>query len=196
MADKVKQVGDLILKAQTEQKDAAAASASSAKEMVGSLTRAADEAARLASALASASVSTASAAAAGATQQSQVPTRFDMYGRPIYDPAKAQEQQANTDAYLKAVTSITAEASDAGLPEPAEPSVLADGGIIRRTGIALVHKGEVVLNEVQQRQMGNQYSFSIVVQGGANVSALDRATVRKLVREEIIPEIERVQDAG
>ena len=181
MADKVKQVGDLILKAQTEQKDAAAASASSAKEMVGSLTRAADEAARLASALASAAVSTVASAAAGSM--------------PIDDPVadiegQAQEQQANTNAYLKALTDMSPAASDLGLPAPSEPSTYADGGIVRRTGIALVHKGEVVLNEDQQAAAGRSVTVNLNISG--YVSSEDGENLKRLTREHIVPEIEKV----
>lgn len=115
-ADKVKQIGDLLVKSQESQKSAAQDSAAAALRMVDSLTLAANEAARLASALASAQAASLGAIAATTTQQSQVPLTWDMYGRPIYDTARAAESRANSDAFVKALTDLTPEASDLGLP--------------------------------------------------------------------------------
>jgi hypothetical protein len=132
--------------------------------MVDSLTRAANEAARLASSLASAAVSTVSAAAAGAAQQSQLPITWDLYGRPIYDTAKAAESKANSDAFVRAITEMKPDASDAGLPTPAGNyegglGFNAAGGAVvpgpRGKGVfGLAHGGETIFTPEQTRALG------------------------------------------
>jgi hypothetical protein len=197
--ENVKKAGDLIVTAEERQLQAAKDNATQAERMVGSLTTAANEAARLAQALASANPSSNPAPGGPSKQQGASEKAAELVKAvDAFMSGATTETPWITPSQINGVSRASIDSYDQAMMSGGggDMPAAAGGGIVRRTGAALVHQGEVILNEGQQRQMGNQYSFSIVVQGGANVSDLDRATVRKLVREEIIPEIERVQDAG
>ena len=169
-ADKVQYIGNLIVKAQEAQKNAAQDAATEARHMVDSLTLAANEAARLAASLASAQVGALGAAAAASAQQAQVPITWDMYGRPIYDASKVAETQANNAAFVNAERNLSAEGSDAGLPTPggsyagggsSEPQMAGGGMILGPRGAPrriVAHGDEGVFTPGQMAALGRAIS--------------------------------------
>jgi hypothetical protein len=174
----VESVGEQILEAQQKQRDAAQTSAASAKTMVDHLTVAANEAKRLADALARAQVPGDAAASGTGTRETYAgsndlgdwKTSVDT-GAPGYVPGVTGETAI--------VPSGEGFAAGGYIPGPE--------GAVR---IVKAHAGELVLNREQQAALGGP-TLHFHFAPGATLP--ERAAARRWVRDVLVPELERVE---
>jgi len=77
-------------------------------------------------------------------------------------------------------------------PQAAFPTHFADGGLVRRSGMAMVHAGEVVLNQGQQRAMAGGMARNVTI-GDIVVNAaagMDESMLAMAVRRQIVAALE------